>query len=111
MENTSTIKRKPITDFTEEEIALLPETFLCKTRYPGSSILHYIFQEVSKTRFVNNPNECFFIDSYWGYAWGNEIYIATYEDIGEQKKKKINYAEEEFLRLCKSLVKNINDWQ
>ena len=97
--------KKPITDFTSEEIALLPESFLCKTRYPGTSTLYYVFQVVSKSRFIENPNECFRIDSYWGYAWGHEIYIATYEDIDKKRKSEINKIESEFSELCRYLVK------
>lgn len=99
-------QKEPISHFSDEEIASLPDVFLCMTRYPGSSVSHYIFGTVLKSDFIKNPNKCFLIDSYWGYASGRDIYIATYKDIEEWRKKKIDDIEKEFSKLSKYIVKS-----
>lgn len=86
--------KKPLSEFTQEELEALPEWFLCRTRIPGG-FYGYTFKNVSRKDAIKNPNECFTIDSYWGYAHGRDIYLATYEDVAEYEKKKIDAIKEQ----------------
>lgn len=96
-------RRRPITEFTEAEIASLPDAFLCVTRIPGG--LHgNKFGVVRKSEMINDPNKCMIIDSYWGYAHGRDVYIARGSDLTEYKKEKIDAIEREVSKLRKSLV-------
>lgn len=85
---------KPLSEFTQEELEALPERFLCMTRIPGGNY-GYTFKTVSREAAIKDPNKCLVIDSYWGYANGWEIYLATYEDVTEYEKKKIDSIKEQ----------------
>lgn len=100
---SATAERKPITELTEDEIMSLPDIFLCKTRIPGG--YHgYIFNPVLKSKLIENPDKCMMIDSYWGYAHGRDIYIATRQDLIDYKKEKLDAVEREINKLNKWLI-------
>ena len=68
----------PITKLTEDEILGLPENVTLVTRIPSSNA--QMFKVVRKDK-LSNPDKCFMIDSYWGYAHGNNIYLASRDDV------------------------------
>lgn len=97
-------RKKSLHDFTEEEIEDLPDRFLCVTRTPGLSYYYPVFSTVSKEEFIKDPDKCFYIDSYWKYAYSNDIYIATREDVEEYKKNRIASIERECNNYKKTLI-------
>ena len=84
--------RSPITELTEDEIQGLPDKITLVTSVPGISQYVPKFQIVNKEK-LHDPDECLIIDSYWGYAYGRDIYIATEEEITEYYKKQIQQLE------------------
>ena len=82
--------KKSLADLSPDEIESLPDRFTCVTRTPGATTYSPVFQIVSKTRFIETPDKCFFIDSYWGYAYLRDVYLATYEDIEKYEQSRIS---------------------
>ena len=88
--------RLPITKLTEDELYALPQKVTLVTRRPGSSSYIPVFKVVSKEAIVADPDKCLFIDSYWGYAHGRDIYIASRKDVKEEKQRQIAAIEKQF---------------
>ena len=79
----------PITKLTEDEIYGLPDNVTLVTRVPGSTSGEQIFKVVNKDK-LKNPDKCFMIDSYWGYAHGEDIYIASRSDVESYMQHEID---------------------
>ena len=76
---------------SEEELNALPDKFLCYTRVPGGAFgFDNMFAVLSKESYLKAPDKCFFIDSYWGYAYPEDIYLATREDLDRYYKHKLD---------------------
>lgn len=86
----------PITELTEDELYALPQQVTLVTRQPGPSSYVPVFKVVNKEKIAADPDKCFVIDSYWGYAHGRDIYIASRRDIEEYKKSQIAAIENQF---------------
>ena len=86
--------KKPLSEFTQEELESLPEWFFCTTRIPGGNY-GYTFKVVRRDAAIENPDRCLTIDSYWGCAYGRDIYLASYQDIADYEKKKIDAIKEQ----------------
>lgn len=89
------LNQLPITDLTEDTISMLPDKVTVVTRVPGSSRGAKIYEVVSKDKLAN-PDKCLFIDSYWGYAHGHDIYIASKSAVAAYMKSKIDAIEQEY---------------
>jgi len=92
--------KEPLSHLTEAQIAALPDRFAVKTRIPGGNYGSK-FVVLSKARFIENPRECVFIDSYWGYAHPGDIYLATREDIYNYQSRRSAELDQE-----KEILKN-----
>lgn len=86
--------REPITELTEDEISGLPERVLVMTRKLGTTAHTPVFRIVTKSE-LSNPDECVLIDSYWGYASGRNVYLATKDEVREYYKEQIAHLEDE----------------
>lgn len=86
--------RLPITKLTDDEILGLPEKVLVVTRRPGSSSYSPVFKIVNKS-MLSDPDKCVMIDSYWGYAYGRDIYLATKDEVREYYRTQIEHLEDE----------------
>lgn len=86
--------KEPLSSFTDEQIAALPAQFTVKTRIPGGNFGSK-FVVLDKARFLANPRECVFIDSYWGYAWPSDIYLATREAIYNYQSSRLAELDQE----------------
>ena len=75
-------------NLTPEEIDMLPDKFLCMTRSPGLSYSHYVFKVIDKSKFLSDPKRCFFLDSYWGYAFPHDVYLASHADVENYQRRK-----------------------
>lgn len=78
----------PITKLSEDELMLLPDKVTLVTNVPGV-VGELMFQVVSKDKILSDPDKCFFINSYWKYAYGNDVYIASKQDVEQYRKKQI----------------------
>lgn len=85
---STTYERLPITELTDDEIQRLPNQITVVTRRPGASSYSPEFRVVNRDA-LENPDECIFIDSYWGYARGRDVYIATKGEVEEYFDKQI----------------------
>lgn len=81
-------KQLPITKLTEDEIRGLPDKLTLVTNMPGV-VGEPIFKVVSKEKIAADPDKCFMINSYWGYADGRDVYIASRKYVENYKKDQI----------------------
>ena len=88
----SSINQLPITELTEDEISSLPENVVVMTRMPSTSS-SYIFKIVNKEK-LRTPHKCLAIPS-WGYALGQEVYLASKDEVRESYDEKIDKLKEE----------------
>ena len=84
----------PLGQFTDEQIAALPDQFTVKTSIPGGNF-GYKFIVLSKARFLADPWKCVLIDSYWGYAHPDDIYLATRDDIHNYQSERLAELDQE----------------
>ena len=92
--STENPKQLPITKITEDELYALPDKLTLVTDMPGV-IGEPIFKVVSKEKIAADPDKCFMINSYWGYAHGSDIYIASRKDVENYRKEQIAIIEEQ----------------
>lgn len=85
---------KSLSDFTEEEINALPPKFCVRTRIPGGNWGNK-YTILSKEDFIKNPDECFWIDSYWRYAFSSDIYLVSRKQLDNYRQEKLQAMEEE----------------
>ena len=86
--------KEPLSHFTDEQIAALPDRFTVKTRIPGGNYGSK-FVVLGKDRFLADPRKCVIIDSYWGYAHPSDIYLATREDIYKYQTSRLAELDQE----------------
>lgn len=86
-------KQLPITKLTEDELFGLPQKVTLKTRRPGASYYIPVFQVVDKEKIAADPDKCLLVDSYWGWASGRDVYLASRKDIEEERKRQIEAIE------------------
>lgn len=89
---------------SEDKINDLPDMFLCCTRVPGGDYGN-IFKILSKEAFLKDPDKCFFIDGYWGYAYADDIYLATSKDLDKYYKDRVD----ELNRSKQKLESSVNE--
>lgn len=89
---------------SEEDLDALPDMFLCCTRVPGGDYGN-IFKILSKESFLKDPDKCFFIDGYWGYAYADDIYLATSEDLDKYYKDRVDELNRKMQKLESSVNK------
>ena len=89
---SSSSTQLPITELTEDEISSLPEKVVVMTRMPSNSS-SYIFQIVNKEK-LRTPHKCLAIPS-WGYALGQDVYLARKDEVRDSYDEKIDKLKEE----------------
>jgi len=89
------LNQLPITNLTEDTISKLPDKVTLVTRVPGSSSGAKVFEVVSKDKLAD-PDKCLFISSYWGYAHGDDIYLASRSAVAAYMKSEIDAIEREY---------------
>lgn len=94
-----------IKDLSEDELQNLPASVTLRTRIPGTTSGIQEFKVVSKDAIINNMDKCFIIDSYWGYAYPRDIYIASKEEVRESYQADIDKLKNAMDRLCRSCIK------
>ena len=99
-----------IDKLTPSQLDTLPEYFTCYTRSPGGYNSEYIFRVVSKDKLLTNPEKCFFIDSYWGYAFPHDVYLATVDTVERYQARELQKLKDQEVALrkeCRNLWNNI----
>lgn len=99
--NASISVLAPITELTEDEISSLPEKVVVMTRTPNHPYSH-IFQIVSN-KSLRTPHKCFYIPS-WGFALGQDVYLASKDIVRECYKEKAEKLREEENKMAKFAV-------
>lgn len=97
---TTNTNRLPITELTEDEISVLPDQVTVVTRRPGPSSYIPEFRIVTKDR-LETPDKCILIDSYWGYAHGRDVYLATKGEVAEYFDRQIKRIEHDKRKLSR----------
>lgn len=92
--------RLPITELTDDEIHALPDQVTVVTRTPGASSYIPEFRIVTKDA-LKNPDKCVMIDSYWGYAHGRDVYLATKGEVAEYFDQRIKRIEHDKRKLSR----------
>lgn len=93
--STGTSNKIPISELIPDGIMDLPDKVTLMTRIPGSRNANYLFKVVNRDAILENPDQCFFISSYWGCARSQDIYIASEEDVNSYMQEEIDAIERE----------------
>lgn len=97
---SSTHQRLSITELTDDEISALPDQVTVVTRTPGASSYIPEFRIVTKDA-LKNPDKCIMIDSYWGYARGRDVYLASKGEVNEYFDEQIKRIEHDKRKLSR----------
>ena len=93
----------PITKLTEDEMSRLPDKVTLVTNMPGV-IGEPIFKVVSTDKIATDPDKCFMINSYWGYAHGRDVYLASKSDVDACMNREIENVKAQYDKYRRSAL-------